>query len=393
MEMPTPNMEIISSSWPGLRPLASALSRATPAPSIIDPLTGIRGLAATWVVLYHFLPDLEALLPASAIASPFLGQGHFAVPMFFVLSGFLLTYRYRESFCDGLDGSTLLTFWGRRLARVYPLHLTTLLVVLAMVIVARLMGLTISERGYGARDLVLNLLLVQTWVPHFQLNWNYPSWSISSEWFAYLFFPVACLGLNRIRSPWVLGGVALLFYALSISHTLSDFDVPFREMTAVIGPFLLGCVGARAVSSGYLAQSRPEAWALVSGTALLLSPYVVSGKVVAVSMMISGMTLVLALGAAGRGCSRFWSWRPLIRLGDVSYSLYLTHTIAQKLLYEIAPVAKFVDRSWPIRIAVLGGYAIVIVLLTGITHSLLDAPIQKLLRRVRAPRLQPKSIT
>jgi len=233
----------------GREPLLNAPLPRRPA---IDSLTSLRGLAALWVVLYHFHSDIVTLLPFAKSLSPFIGQGHFAVPIFFVLSGYVLTYNYLESIGARTGRYELFRFWGRRLLRIYPMHVVTLFVVLAMVLAARSLGLTISEAGYSRTDFVLNLFLIHTWVPYFRLNWNYPSWSISSEWFAYLFFPLACLVFVRVRRLTSLAGLALLFYALSIGLMLAGDRLPFREMTAVVGPFLLGCTFARASGLGYV---------------------------------------------------------------------------------------------------------------------------------------------
>ena len=250
-----------------------------------------------------------------------------------------------------------------------------------MVIVARAMGLTISEEGYGWRDFVFNVFLIHTWVPHFQLNWNYPSWSISSEWFAYLFFPLACLMFVRVRSLMSLVGLALLFYTLSIGLMLAGNRLPFSEMTAVVGPFLLGCTFARAIGLGYIPGFglRIGAWVLLM--TLVLLPYVTTGQALSIAMTTTGAGLVFALGASGEGCSRFWLWKPLIVLGEISYSLYLVHTIAQKLLYEIAPSARFAHRSLPIRLIVLGGYVAAVALATWLAYVLVDGYFRRSLGR------------
>jgi len=352
-----------------------------PRRTAIDSLTSIRGLAALWVVLYHFQSDIVTLLPFAKSLLPFLGQGHFAVPIFFVLSGYVLTYNYLESIGVRTSLSEVLQFWGRRLQRIYPLHLATLFAVLPMVLAARLLGLTISEIGYSLRDFVLNLFLIHTWVPHFRLNWNYPSWSVSSEWFAYLFFPLACLVFVRVRRITSLGGLALLFYALSIGLMLAGDHLPFREMTAVVGPFLLGCTFARAIELGYVPRfgTRIGAWMFL--LTLLLLPFHAAQQALSVAMMTTGIALVFALAAAGEECSRFWLWKPLIVLGEVSYSLYMVHTIVQKLVNEIAPAAKFADRPLTVRLLVLGGYVTSIALATWLAHVWIDVYFRKSLRR------------
>jgi peptidoglycan/LPS O-acetylase OafA/YrhL len=361
-------------------PRAHPYRAAPPRRPAIDSLTSIRGLAALWVVLYHFQSDIVALLPFTRSLLPFLAQGHFAVPIFFVLSGYVLTYNYVESIGARPQLSDVFRFWGRRLQRIYPLHLATLLAVVPMVLVARSRGLTISETGYSLRDFVLNLFLLQTWVPHFQLNWNYPSWSVSSEWFAYLFFPLACLVFIRVRRRASLAALALLLYALSIGRMFAG-DLPFGAMTAVVGPFLLGCTFARAVALGHIPPfgSRIGAWLFLS--ALVLSPYFAADQALAIAMMTAGIALVFALAATGESCARFWLWRPLIVLGDVSYSLYMVHTLVQKLVNEIAPAAKFADRSLAVRLLVLAGYATAIALATWFAHVWIDLYFRRSLRR------------
>ncbi len=368
----------VAASITGCGPLSTAPPPCRPA---IDSLTSIRGLAALWVVLYHFQSDIVTLLPFAKSLLPFLRQGHFAVPIFFVLSGYVLTYNYLESIGVRTSVSEIFRFWGRRLLRIYPLHLATLLAVLPMVLAARLLGLTISETGYSRHDFVLNLFLIHTWVPHFRLNWNYPSWSVSSEWVAYLLIPLACLVFVRVRRLASLASLALLFYALSIGLALAGDYLPFREMTAVAGPFLLGCTFARAIALGYVPRfgMRIGAWVFV--LAMILLPFLAAPQALAIALMTSGFALVFALAAAGEGCSRFWLWTPLIVLGDFSYSLYLVHTIVQKLVNEIAPAAKFADRSLTVRLLVLGGYVAAIALATWVAHVWIEVHFRKSFRR------------
>jgi peptidoglycan/LPS O-acetylase OafA/YrhL len=371
-----------------ITPVAVATTRGEPlstAPQTrrppIDSLTSLRGLAALWVVVYHFQLDIVTMLPSASFLSPFFSQGHFAVPIFFILSGYVLTHNYMESIGARISFSGLFRFWGRRLLRIYPLHLATLLAVLLMVLAARSLGLTITESGYSRRDFVLNLLLVHTWVPHFRLNWNYPSWSISSEWFAYLFFPLACLVFIRIHRLSMLAGLALLFYSVSIGLMLAGDRLPFAEMTAVVGPFLLGCIFARAITLGYVPRFdlRIGTWLLL--LTLVLIPSLAAQQALAIAMMTTGAALVFALAAAGEGCSRFWLWKPLIVLGEVSYSLYLVHTIVQKLVNEIAPSARFADRSLMVRLPILGVYVAAIAVATWLAHVWIDLYFRKSLRR------------
>ena len=86
----------------------------------IHALTGIRGLAAWWVVFYHFREQMASQLPLEVIQ--FFSLGYLAVDLFFVLSGFVIYYNYQHMF-DRLDRQRLWSFFAARIARIYPLHL------------------------------------------------------------------------------------------------------------------------------------------------------------------------------------------------------------------------------------------------------------------------------
>ena len=158
------------------------------APSQIPALTSIRGVLAFWVVIYHFWNDLILLFPFCEYLTPIVINGHLAVPAFFILSGTVLSLNYFDKF-DKFSFTKYKSFLQSRLARIYPLHLFTLFIVLLMVIVSIYKEYDIDFNGYTPLQFLENLFLIQTWDPNFVLNWNYPSWSISSEWFAYLAFP------------------------------------------------------------------------------------------------------------------------------------------------------------------------------------------------------------
>ena len=123
-----------------------------------------------------------------------------AVPGFFVLQrGFVLAHNYADHFSN-LQIRSVLIFLGRRLVRIYPVHLMTLLSVLVMVLVAGHLDYQLAANGYTLQTFVENLFLVHYWLPSFTLSWNFPSWSISAEWFAYLLFPLIACGLASQRS-------------------------------------------------------------------------------------------------------------------------------------------------------------------------------------------------
>src|SRR3954454_23635049 len=145
-------------------------STPTRRPSRLDALTGLRFWFAFLVVVHHSLQHWFGNR-----VYPVADFGYIGVDFFFVLSGFVLTWSWRPEVSAG-------RFWWNRVARIWPLHLTTL--VLAVVA-----GVGVAISGVA---LVPNLLLVQAWWPqqHVYFGFNAVSWSLSCEVFFYLCFPV-----------------------------------------------------------------------------------------------------------------------------------------------------------------------------------------------------------
>ena len=139
---------VISARCPIRRRLA--LRRRLPA------LTGLRFVAAAMVFVLHSMPQPEKWLS--------LDQG---VSFFFVLSGFILTYIYP----DLPDFAAVKRFYVARAARLWPLHLLTMLLVVGVG------GIRSFE------TLALNALLLQAWMPvqRIYFSSNPVSWSISTE--------------------------------------------------------------------------------------------------------------------------------------------------------------------------------------------------------------------
>jgi peptidoglycan/LPS O-acetylase OafA/YrhL len=200
---------------------------AAPPRTAIDALTGIRAFAAMWVVLFHFRTEIVALLPGVSPILSVAAAGRLGVDLFFILSGFILTYNYLDEF-----RTLRLRDYGRflwlRLARIYPVHLFALAAVVAIVVAAKTIGLPVNPAHmYTTPTVVTNVLMVHAWTG-MELTWNYPAWSISAEWFAYLAFPVAALALGRVRSARLaLAGAVVAIAAMYAVFVLFPTGWPF----------------------------------------------------------------------------------------------------------------------------------------------------------------------
>ncbi len=134
---------------------------ATRTARTIDSLTALRGVLAVWVVIYHYWNELLVLFPAAGWLTPLCRHGHFAVPGFFALSGFVLAHTYGCRFVV-LSRRAVVRFWTLRLARLYPVHFTCLLAVAVMVAASDRLGYRLDPDGYSTADFVRNLFLVHT---------------------------------------------------------------------------------------------------------------------------------------------------------------------------------------------------------------------------------------
>ncbi len=182
----------------------------------LHALTGLRFVAAFAVFVHHVggrfgLPNDE------------LALGSFAVSFFFVLSGFILTYVY----ADRLQYGGLKKFYFTRWARIWPLHLACLLIaILTMGSMPQLI------RGEGWGKLITNALLLQSWVPNtpWVFSFNGVAWSISTESFFYLMFPLFLIGGQKkfwLKYVGLLGLTAIVLVSLGSLSTIPEIQTKF----------------------------------------------------------------------------------------------------------------------------------------------------------------------
>lgn len=341
----------------------------------IPSLTSIRGVAAFWVVLVHVHKPLREILPESVPLDPVINAGTYAVPLFFILSGYVLGLRYLGQF-QRLDAGQILRFLWLRIGRIYPVHLLTLLV--SMALVTR-HGWP-SDAAHSPRALLSNLLLVHAWDRYFELTWNYPSWSISSEWFAYLAFPLLAIALGQVGKSMAraLTGVALLAAALAYS---CEAWIPFKGLFLVVPTFaggvLMSVVLPPAPNPGHAGR--------IAGLAVLCAvplPYLLpAGPVLAAAYVALFFLVIGLLGLAGPSAGSFWNSRPATWLGRISYSLYLSHGITVTLLSRFVPLERLQSEGFPLRLAGFAGLMTVILVVAAALHHAFERPMIELFRR------------
>src|SRR5579871_2767592 len=163
----------------------------------LSNLTPLRGIAALLVAIFHFEMAIARFVPAQT--TMFFEKCYLMVDLFFIMSGFIIFHVYRESFANAIKKEKLKKFIVARFARIYPLHIFSLLLLVILVIAFSPAG-TYPNRIEDPSAILTNVFLLQSYYIHNIFTWNIPAWSISAEWISYMLFPLIALFVSKKRS-------------------------------------------------------------------------------------------------------------------------------------------------------------------------------------------------
>jgi len=300
-----------------------------------------RGIAACLVALFH----LDAYSHLYDV--PFLRNSWLFVDFFFVLSGFVIAANYQQRLLDGFGVGRFLLL---RLGRLYPLHFAVLTLFIGSellkvlrrtLIPATLWSLNpiapFSAPQQAPDTIFANLLLIQSLHIFDFLTWNVASWSISTEFYTYVIFAACLVGFRK--HAWIalllamIGG-PLLIATLSEHNMNTHYDWGivrcvygfaagamswnvYRKWKGELGKWLSGSI----VEWGAL--GLVVVFVSVAGTTLLsiAAPYIFALVVLVFAFEAGAASAVLRL-------------RPLVFLGTVSYSIYMTHVFVAKRMFD-----------------------------------------------------------
>lgn len=351
----------------------------------IPALTGLRFFAALAVVVFHFHAGIASLFPPFDALGPITRYGELGVDLFFVLSGFILTYNYVGAFRpEGRLG--YVRFLALRLARIYPVHLFTLLVLAVGLALISARGVPVNHpENFAASDFALNALLLHVVANGYRLTWNGPSWSLSAEWIAYLAFPFVTAGLARVGGTFRLlglAGAALVLQSLVLALIADASPLP-----RVAGEFLAGC------ALGHLHLRRPGGdlrWrsvpALVVVGLVLALVVVQPPRVLAMAMAAPAFAvLVYALARQAPFALRLPGGALLVFLGEASYALYMTHGLVALVGDRVLPMAAYAEAAPGVRVLVLLAYGVMLGVAAVGTYQLVERPARTGLRHLLVP--------
>lgn len=363
----------------------------------ITGLTGIRALAAAWVVIEHFRDPLFTLIPAFLAVDDYVKAGFLGVEVFFVLSGFIIAYTYADQF-ECFTWTSYRKFMLLRFARIYPVHLVTLATVLGLVGAAAVSGVNLnSSGGYTLGSFVANLLMLQA-VPPFA-SWNGPAWSICAEFAAYLAFPIVALWVARIRTAraglltatavMVIGATLMFFTATYINPSPTGYELIWLRISIEFTAGALLYAGWRHL--GLRQQGPMWGWVAVgaaAGIMIVISTFGGDSAAILVASPLIGV-FVLACASATGWLQRFLGSRPMVWGGKISYSVYMTHFILLMMFGKLIPWDAYADSALFMRVGLMAAYYFAVIVTGALCYYVVEEPVRHGIRRVAADRRAP----
>ena len=320
----------------------------------IESLTFFRFFAALLVVFFHFGRGIG--LPEALLA------GQQMVTFFFVLSGFVMVVAYYRR--ERID---LRAYWWARVARIFPVYFVALLMMVAFE--------WVRHSNFDPLAIVLSTLFLQAWVSPYPLSLNSPGWSLSVEMFFYFLFPfmvvlikrlgvtpqrvlMAAFGLWLLTQGVLIAALNLGWYQgyPSLSHDLMFYFPPThlcsfllgvaagvwflsRETASLPGAVSLPLVGLSAFIIGYMLQNS----AIIQWQVGLKLPFESSFLAPFFGFFI------LSIALCHSRLISIFTLRPMVLLGEASYSLYILQIPLHHLYLavvtrfgEVDPVVRFI---------------------------------------------------
>ncbi|MNK18131.1 O-acetyltransferase OatA [compost metagenome] len=285
---------------------------------MIKPLTSLRFFFAFMVLLSHIPYKINHIF------YHLISNGAVGVSFFFILSGFILTLNYEERISNGYQKRKFLI---DRFLRIYPLHL----LVLTIFALSFLLGS--MNRILLLKQFVSHFFLIQNYIPIKEIysSLNKPAWSICCEMFFYLCFPFLVLRIkkNLIISLLFLILIPFLIFYINRENSLFLGINPFIR----IPDFIVGILSYRLYKAlkPYVSNISSSHFSIIEVILILflfLSFYSFYGLNYYQTFPLYWIPMVffiIGMGFSNGLIAKILSKSPFVILGEISYSIYMTH--------------------------------------------------------------------
>ena len=294
------------------------LARPTPAQAFVPQIDGLRCVAILSVMLYHvqgYVVVKSGLAGESALHLLF-AQGHYGVPLFFALSGYIITCQFL-----GPRPVELQRYFIRRITRLEPPYVISLL----LVFIAKLWLLDLTFPDFFPH-LLASLVYLHNVIFATHSEVNGVAWSLEIEWQFYLLAPLALAGALRMRGVgreimlWLL----ILLGGLAHAHA-REFGPRFGlSLLHYFGFFVAGAWVAlhEAVDRRVSVSWRFDALGFITIVATLFALVSESRGLIALPALTA---LIVFCALRGPYLRRVLGWWPIHCIGAMCYTIYLYH--------------------------------------------------------------------
>ena len=233
-----------------------------------------------------------------------------------------------------------------KISKVFFLHFLTTIFATFFTDLPRLLIDGDFAAAFGPlKQLLVNLLMLQSWFPIAYLNYNGVSWFLSTIMFLYLFNLPLCALLNKIKDSkhrnWIFGTIILLCTALTCGYSYITYSGNIHFMQYIFPPARLGQYIIGMVLGFWLRIAKDSFTSCKSKTVFFTIAEVAVLAFWIASLFLSNESwrnrlvdwiapnvLLIGVFIMGQGLvSRLFCFKPLVRLGDVSFECYLIHQV------------------------------------------------------------------
>ena len=325
-------------------------------------LDSLRGFAALFVVFLHSYWNHDFYF------LNFIRNSYLFVDLFFILSGFVIIYNYHDKLLD--DSISIKQFILKRFYRLWPLHFSILLVFLflefAKFIFFTHFGISGTNIPFSENNGIAffaNLFFLQSFNTFQDATFNGPSWSISVEFFTYIFFAVSIIMFkNKINLYKYFSLIVIIissyFLYFKIGHLSVTHDFGF--IRCLFG-FFSGIIIFYLYNSSLNSYSRIKninyfTWTIIELFIIFFLIYSLSWKdevnrLDFISFALFFITIYIFIFSKGF-VSKLLNYRLFTYLGKISFSIYMVHYFYSILLNNFLKIyykAPFIIDKW-------GGY-------------------------------------
>ncbi len=344
----------------------------------IEQLTFTRFIAALLIVIFHAGLDV---FPFNLNRFMFSGA-NVGVSYFFVLSGFVMIIAYHQK-----QTISVFEYLRNRFARIYPLYALALFLLLGYYMVG-------TNVGISSKEVLLSLLMIQSWVPGKALILNFPGWSLSVELFFYVSFPILFnfvyrkFSLKKILIPCILFFVlsqAVFIYAFYSPYyegfKTASHDLLFYFPVMHLNEFILGNL------AGLYLVNRKD-WKPRNNSIYIIGSIIICGLVLTYShtamiyhnglLSLIFIPLILWIATDNSWISTLSKKKFFVHLGEISYGVYI-------LQIPVFVVTRRVLIYLGIENKTIIFYATLLSLLvfSSITYTYIEAPLRKRIKNIK----------